>query len=464
MRSAPEALQLTPGVFVQKTNHGGGSPIIRGLTGNQTLLLIDGIRLSNATYRYGPNQYLNTVDILGAEKIEVLRGSGSVQYGSDALGGTVQVFTRDVVTSDKPLWNGTLLTRIASHNMEQSLHGDLSFSTGKAAFRAGVTGRNFGDIVGGDTTGKQSPTGYQELDFDIRGKVKLSQSGELSMVFQNVHQYEVPVYHKVELENYSVYMMDPQLRQLGYLRLNKQLDAGILKSVKFTASFQNTEEGRRSMKNGSDILRYENDKVRSLSFQAEAFTEGRQIWSASSGFEIYNDLVHSSRTDSNIQSGTETEGRGLYPDGSTMTSIAAYSLNTFNLPGWIFSAGARFNTFVINVEDETIGTAKLTPSALVGNLSVLRKLTLRSNLFISANTGFRAPNIDDLGTLGIVDFRYEIPNYDLKPENSFQYQAGYKYQGSRLAGEVYFYRNELYNLIVRTAVPGDTIEGYPGIH
>jgi len=63
MRSTPEALQITPGVFVQKTNHGGGSPIIRGLTGNQTLLLIDGIRLSNATYRYGPNQYLNTIDI-----------------------------------------------------------------------------------------------------------------------------------------------------------------------------------------------------------------------------------------------------------------------------------------------------------------------------------------------------------------------------------------------------------------
>jgi outer membrane receptor protein involved in Fe transport len=461
MRSAPETLQLTPGVFVQKTNHGGGSPILRGLTGNQTLLLIDGIRLSNATYRYGPNQYLNTIDIFGAEKIEVLRGSGSVQYGSDALGGTVQVFARDVLTSDKPLWTGTLLTRIGSHNMEQSLHGDISFSTGKAAFRAGVTGRDFGDITGGDNTGIQSPTGYQELDFDIKGKVKLSQSSELSMVFQNVHQYEVPVYHKVDLEDYEVYMMDPQLRRLGYLRLNKQLDAGILKSAKFTASLQNTEEGRKSRKNGSDILRYENDKVRSLSLQAEAFTEGRQIWSASSGFEIYNDMVHSSRTDSNIQSGTETEGRGLYPEGSTMTSIAAYSLNTFDLPGWIFSAGARFNTFVINVEDETIGAAELTPSALVGNLSVLRKLTPRSNLFISANTGFRAPNIDDLGTLGIVDFRYEIPNYDLKPEKSFQYQAGYKYQGSRLSGEVYIYRNELYNLIVRTAVPGDTIEGYP---
>jgi hemoglobin/transferrin/lactoferrin receptor protein len=461
MRSSPEALELTPGVFVQKTNHGGGSPIIRGLTGNQTLLLIDGIRLNNATYRYGPNQYLNTIDIMSVEKIEVLRGAGSVQYGSDALGGTIQVFDNDVFTSENPVWHGKLLTRIASHNMEQSIHSDVAYSSRKTAFRAGVTGRNFGDIIGGDTTGRQSPTGYQEMDFSLRGKVRLSPSAELTMVFQNVHQYEVPVYHKVELENYAVYMMDPQKRQLGYIRLNKQLNSGILKSAKFTASFQKTEEGRESRKNGSDILRYENDRVRSLALQAEAFTKGGQAWSASSGLEIYNDLVHSSRTDSNIQTGDATESRGLYPDGSVMTSIAAYTLNTFDLQKWIFTAGARFNTFIINVEDENIGTAKLTPSALVGNLSVLRKLTPGSNLFISASTGFRAPNIDDLGTLGIVDFRYEIPNYDLQPEKSFQYQAGYKYNGNRFSGEIYLYRNELYNLIVRSIMPGDTIEGYP---
>lgn len=461
MRSAPEALGLTPGVFIQKTNHGGGSPIIRGLTGNQTLLLIDGIRLSNATYRYGPNQYFNTIDVLSVDKIEVLRGTGSVQYGSDALGGTIQVFDNDVFFSENHDWKGTLLTRITSHNMEQSVHSDVAYSSGAAAFRAAVTGRNFGDIMGGDTTGRQSPTGYQELDFNLRGKVKLSPSAELTMVFQNVHQYEVPVYHKVELENYSKYMMDPQKRQLGYIRLNKQLNAGILKSAKFTASFQRTEEGRESRKKGSDILRYESDRVRSLSFQAEAFTKGGQTWSASSGFEVYNDLVHSSRTDSNTQTGASTEGRGLYPDGSVMTSMAAYSLNTIDLQKWIITAGARFNTYVINVEDETIGSAKLTPSALVGNLSVLRKLTSRSNIFLSAGTGFRAPNIDDLGTLGIVDFRYEKPNYDLHPENSFQYQAGYKYNGSRISGEIYLYRNELYNLIVRSAIPGDTIEGYP---
>ncbi len=101
IRTAPEVLQITPGVFVQKTNHGGGSPFLRGLTGNQTLLLVDGIRLSNATVRYGPNQYFNTIDVFSIEKIEVLRGGGSVQYGSDAIGGTIQTFSHEVVTFRK---------------------------------------------------------------------------------------------------------------------------------------------------------------------------------------------------------------------------------------------------------------------------------------------------------------------------------------------------------------------------
>ena len=153
--------------------------------------------------------------------------------------------------------------------------------------------------------------------------------------------------------------------------------------------------------------------------------------------------------------------RGLYPDGATMTSIAAFSMHTFDLQNWNITAGARFNTYIYKVKDETVGMTKLTPTALVGNLAILRKLNKTSNLFVSMNTGFRAPNIDDLGTLGIVDFRYETPNFDLKPEHSFQYQIGYKYQDSKFRGEIYLYRNELYNLIVRNRMVGDSIEGYP---
>ena len=127
-RTVPESLNVIPGVFVQKTNHGGGSPFIRGLTGNQTLILIDGIRLNNSTFRYGPNQYLNTIDPFSVNKIEVLRGSGSVQYGSDAMGGVIQIFTKDPSYSSKKSFKGSVSGRFGSGNMEQSGSTELAYS------------------------------------------------------------------------------------------------------------------------------------------------------------------------------------------------------------------------------------------------------------------------------------------------------------------------------------------------
>ena len=459
-RTSAEALNITPGVFVQKTNHGGGSPFIRGLTGNQTLLLIDGIRLSNAISRYGPNQTFNTIDLFGTERTEVLRGNGSVQYGSDALGGTVQAFTYQPLLADDPAWGGRIISRFASRGMEQSLHSALNHSNRNYAFRVSATARNFGDIYGGDTTGKQSPTGYQELDYDIKAKLLLSKYSTLTIAYQNVNQTDIPVYHKYVLENYSVNKMDPQKRDLGYIRMNQKFNGAVLKSAVFTASIHNGVEGRELQKSGSTTLRKEKDKIRSLGLSAEAVTLLSDIWSANSGFEFYNDAVNSIRTDEDIVTGLSTEKRGLYPDGSSMTSIAFFSLHSFEFGKWGLTAGARFNSFNIYVEDDAIGNARLTPSSVVANFAVMRNISDRSNIFASFNTGFRAPNIDDLGSLGIVDFRYEIPNYNLKPERSYQYQVGYKLIGDQIRGEAYLYRNHLSDLIVRNKVEGDSIDGY----
>lgn len=460
-RTSPEALMLSPGVFVQKTNQGGGSPFLRGLTGNQTLLLVDGIRLSNATMRYGPNQYLNTIDVLGLEKFEVLRGSGSVQYGSDAVGGTIQAFSHELDTSLQQVLSGTLLARLTTHGMEQSLRGRVKHTTKRLAFSAGITVRNFGDIVGGDTTGTQAPSGYHELDLDLKARLLVSPKSDLTIAYQNVNQRNVPVYHKVVLEDFEVNKMDPQHRELAYVRLKQKFQAGMLRSAVFTASLQGTEEGRELRKNDSSTLRTEKDKVRSSGFSAEAHTSNGLNWNAITGLEVYHDLVNSTRTDTDLSTDSAFAKRGLYPDGSTMTSMAAFTVHTLNWHSWSLSAGARFNSFIIKVNDEILGQTKLTPSALVGKLALLRKLNRSSNVFVSMNSGFRAPNVDDLGTLGIVDFRYETPNYDLKPEYSIQYQTGFKYQGSRLKGEAYLYRNELYQLIVRSRMEGDSIEGYP---
>ena len=126
-RTTPEALIGLNGVFVQKTNHGGGSPFVRGLTGNQVLMLVDGIRLNNSTFRYGPNQYLNTIDAFGIDHIEVAKGTGSVQYGSDALGGVIQVFSKEPeFSTGKNSWKGNVLGKFMTGGMEKTGHAGRS--------------------------------------------------------------------------------------------------------------------------------------------------------------------------------------------------------------------------------------------------------------------------------------------------------------------------------------------------
>jgi len=185
------------------------------------------------------------------------------------------------------------------------------------------------------------------------------------------------------------------------------------------------------------------------------------FWKAMAGIDYYHDLVNSSRTDTEQSLIKTTRLRGLYPDGSTMESFALFSTHQFTLRSWNLMAGARFQTHRIRVDDGKSGITELTPSALVGNIGLSKKIIPSLRWIASLNTGFRAPNIDDLGSLGIVDFRYETPNFDLKPEHSLTAQTGFKVLTSRLNGEIFLYRTNLTDLITRQKVENQTIEGYP---
>ncbi|MCK5208930.1 MAG: Plug domain-containing protein, partial [Cyclobacteriaceae bacterium] len=168
--SMPEALSYVAGVWMQKTNHGGGSAFVRGLTGYQTLLMVDGIRLNNSTYRSGPNQYLNTIDPLMISNIEVLRGGGSVQYGSDAIGGTIHVLSLDPVFSNDGIKvSGSVYGKYWSSDMEKTGRAQINIGSGKFAMVGGITYKNLGDIKAGGDLGTLSPTGYDEYSLDFKG-------------------------------------------------------------------------------------------------------------------------------------------------------------------------------------------------------------------------------------------------------------------------------------------------------
>nr|MCU0393855.1 TonB-dependent receptor plug domain-containing protein [Thermoflexibacter sp.] len=262
LRSTPEILTGITGVFVQKTNHGGGSPFVRGLTGQQTLLMIDGIRLNNATFRSGPNQYFNTIDPLVLERIEVVRGSGSVQYGSDAIGGMVQVLTKTPAFTDKLKVSGNLYGKLMSNGMEQSTRGEMSLSNQNFAVQTGLSYRNFGDMLAGGDKGKLAPTGYNELAFNTKARIRLSHKYLLTMNYQYVEQNEVPLYHRIVLENYQSSFFDPQDRQHFYTKLAGFYRNKFFQKVELTYSYQFTHEGRFNRRNQSQTTVYEADKVR----------------------------------------------------------------------------------------------------------------------------------------------------------------------------------------------------------
>jgi hemoglobin/transferrin/lactoferrin receptor protein len=458
-RTTPEALMMINGIFLQKTNHGGGSPFVRGLTGNQVLMLIDGVRLNNSTFRYGPNQYMNTIDVFTIDKIEVAKGTGSVQYGTDAMGGVIQMFSKEPqFITGKKRWSGNAFAKWMSAGMEKTIRSETNYSSDKTAFTAGITYRNFGDIIGGDTTGRQLPSGYKELAWDAKMKFLLHKNAELIIAHQSVQQYHVPVYHKVVLEDFAINEMHPQQRMLNYAKLKIIADKKLFRSAEFIISHQHTEEGRNSRKNGSSTLRRETDKVNTVGFTADIVSFLSKSWSANSGIELYYDKVSSERKD--ITNGAAVNKRGLYPDNSKYGNYSLYSLHHILLNKIRLDAGIRYNLFDIRITDTSAGNAKLTPSSFVYNAAVLYSFGKQS-VYASLSSGYRAPNIDDMGTLGIVDFRYEIPVFSLSPEKSVNYELGYKLQSKKISAAASFYYLKLNNLITRVKLEGQVISGYP---
>ena len=458
-RTTPEALQGVAGVFLQKTNHGGGSAFIRGLTGNQTLLVIDGIRLNNATYRYGPNQYLNTIDMFTLERVDVLKGIGAIEYGSDAMGGVINLTTKEVNTSGFKDFKLSNTSKFLSSQMEKTNRTEMSYAANNWSILGGLSIKRYGDIVGGEGVGNQAPTGYREKNYDIKAKVKLSSNQEITFSTQNTIQRDIPIYHKIVLENFKINQVDKQVHNLNYLKYRYANNSKVISEILVTLSQQRSIENRSNQKNNATLLRKERDTIHTTGLTAEIIVKPTKNWTSNTGIDIYSDLVNSNTTETNTSTNTQIQKRGLYPNGSIYNNNSLFNIHYFNLGKLSVIAGIRYNFLNIRISDTTLGNVTLKPSALVTNFGVNYQLNKNNFIFGSISTGYRAPNIDDLGTLGIVDFRYEIPSYNLKPEKSKNIEIGYKYNAVNTNVTVSLFRMNLKDVIARI-VNGQVINGY----
>ena len=325
LMNTPQLFTRVSGVFLQRTNQGGGSAFVRGLTGNQTLLVLDGIRFNNSTFRYGPNQYLNTIDPFALDRVEVLKGSGSVQYGSDALTGAVSLSSQKPAFSTQSKWSGQLLTRGISQGMELSGLGKVSYQSDKYAISILAGKKKFGDITRGGDGAFQRPTGYAEQNLQMQYRQKISDHVIWENLVQQNSQDHVPVFHKVKLENYAINEMTLQAYRRAFSRLfiagahpwNRQLE--------LTASYQQSIEKRTLQKNASQTTRSEEDHVKTWGFIGQLKSVWTPTLSSMTGLEYYADGVTSLRTDQS--SSKIMQLRGLYPNGASYQTISAFSIH-----------------------------------------------------------------------------------------------------------------------------------------
>ncbi|VAW24829.1 TonB-dependent receptor [hydrothermal vent metagenome] len=449
-RSMAEALIGVTGVWMQKTNHGGGSPFIRGLTGNQTLILIDGIRLNNSAFRYGPNQYFNTIGLFTVRQVEVIRGKGSVLYGSDALGGVINVITKSPeFKTGKPQLAGLTDGKLMSHGMEQSVAGQLAYQAANFSILGTASFKNFGDLYAGGDLGKEAPSGYNENGLSLKAKYKISNNWLITSAFQQLRQNDVPRFDQVTQRGYQRYSFDPQIHRLMYARAINSGGNKFFRSIKLTVSNQLSDETRIIQKDGDPVLKKEHDVVKSFGMAADIYSTFTKRWAAITGIEYYRDKINSSKIEINTVTNTTEKKRGLYPDGSISSNLAVFSKHTYELGKISIGFGGRFNLVVLNIFDEQFGNVELKPSSLVGNFSLQYYLNNTSQVILSANSAFRAPNINDISSFGLFDYGIEIPSDKLSPEKAYTFEAGFKKRAESFSFSLFAFNTMLKNQIVR---------------
>jgi len=468
-----DLLQNSGAVFVQKSQMGGGSPVIRGFEASRVLLVVDGVRLNNAIYRAGHLQDIMTVDQNTLERMEVISGPASVVYGSDALGGVVHMMTRSAPLLDSAglQVHGGGLVRYASANGERTGHLDLSISGRRVSSFTSITGSKFGDlrqgamrdgkypnfgqlpfyveqqggmdvIVANNNPNVQLGTAYDQVDLLEKLRVRSGARTVHQLNLQYSTSSNVPRYDR--LSTYSTNALQelvpdqaewyygPQERMLlAYtLELEKHSWAD---HARITPSYQRITQSRHNRSWGSSQLgsRVENVSVQGLNAEFERRIGRHEI---RYGLEAYNNDVSSKGERRNINTGEVSYLSSRYPNGgSTMTSAAVFLTHTYEAgKRWVFSEGLRFNyvgltaTFADDYDFQFLnGTIRQRNSAFNWRAAVVYRPNENWRFTALANTGFRAPNVDDLSkvfdsTPGTV----VVPNPSLRPEHTLNAELG----------------------------------------
>ena len=462
-----DAMQNEVGVVMQRTQRGSAAPFIRGLTGQQVLILVDGIRLNNATFRLGPNQFFDTIDPGMVQHIEVIRGPQAVLYGSDALGGVINVVTRSGINRGSyDSRSGQWIHRFSTADLGYYSRMNVEGSVGNSAFFGGASYGNFNSLDRGGTLGRQPWTDYSQWAGDVKLEYRIRDNYLMTLSLQHFEQEDVA---RSDRFPSRLTVIDPQQRSLMYWRYQGVELPFLFDRFSLTTSLHRQREevvDRRFSRSTFDEQGTDNVV---LGFNALFSSDLAWLGRLNYGLDMYHDNVSSFR-DRYVADTGEWVGSSTppYPDDGIYNQFGTFAEWSANWTERLSSVvGTRFTrigvsaTPTVNIAgDDTPVYVNPTFQNWSTSLGLNYALTSNLRLVSSVADGFRAPNLDDLAATNdnVQQDAADTPSVDLRPENSRNYDVGLKLDGDQLRGEVFYFWMDIEDMILRSpaSVSGTT--------
>lgn len=462
-QTAADLLGISGEVFIQKSQQGGGSPMIRGFATNRLLYAVDGVRMNTAIFRSGNIQNVISLDPFATEKTEILFGPGSVFYGSDAIGGVMsfQTLTPQLSLSDKPFVAGKAVTRYSSANNEKTGHFDINVGWKKWGMVSSLSSNDFGDlkmgsygpdeylrpfyvqrqdstdvVITNDDTRVQRPSEYSQINLMQKLRFTPNEKWDFQFGFHysetsDYSRYDRHIRYRNGLPRYGEWYYGPQKWMMNNLNINHDGHNSMYDQMTIRMAQQFFEESRidRDINNPERHIRIEEVDAYSinLDFNKSTGRNNKLFY----GLEFVQNDVTSTGTDEDISTGVSMPGPSRYPQ-STWISYAAYVSDQYNFSEeLLLQAGLRYNQFKLDAAFDTtfypfpFTTANLNNGALTGSLGFVYRPTDEWVISANLSTAFRAPNVDDVGKV----FDSEpgsvvVPNPDLEAEYAYSADVG----------------------------------------
>ncbi len=468
-QTSADLLENSGQVYIQKSQLGGGSPMIRGFSTNRLLITVDGVRMNNAIFRGGNLQNVIAIDPFSIESTEVTLGSGSVIYGSDAIGGVMSFYTQKPRLSytDAPVFKSNIITRYSTASDEKTGHFDFNLGFKKWALITNVSYTDFNDLKMGShgpdeylrpefvlTTNNndviiknnnpqiQRHSGYNQLN--LMQKVRFEPLENLSLDFgiyytktSDIPRYDRLIRYKNNVLRSAEWHYGPQKWFMSNLQITKLSSrSSLYDKIKATLAYQNFQESRigRGFQSNTRNIREESVDAYSfnLDFEKKLSLQTRFFY----GFEYVNNKIMSNGKEEDIINNTTSSTVSRYPNGSSWQSAAVYTSIKYKPNSkFVFQSGLRFNNIVskavfsenniyLNLPFES---SKNNAGALTGTAGIRWSPNEILQWKLNASSAFRAPNIDDIGKV----FDSEpgsvvVPNENLKPEYAYGGELGLK--------------------------------------